>query len=235
MPASESLPTVLVPGLACSARLYPDQAPALWPFGPVTIADHTRDDSMAAIARRILQAAPPRFALVGLSMGGYISFEILRQAPDRVAKLALLDTTARPDAPEQSDRRRNQIVLAQTGRLRDVVDQLFPLFVHPDRHNDQALKELVWTMAQETGAEAFIRQQTALIGRPDSRPGLGAIACPTLVLVGDADALTPPDRAREMADAISGARLVEVPGCGHLSTVERPEAVTAALVEWARS
>src|SRR5580658_8829715 len=110
--SSERLPVVLVPGLACSARLYGDQIPALWPFGPVTVADHTRDESIAAIARSILAAAPPRFALGGLSMGGYIAFEIMRQAPERVAKLALLDTGSRGDTPEQTERR--QLVIALT-------------------------------------------------------------------------------------------------------------------------
>ena len=95
----DPLPIVLIPGLTCSARLYADQIPTLWRFGPVTVADHTRDDNMAAIARRILAAAPPRFALAGLSMGGYIAFEIMRQAPQRVAKLALLDTGARAETP----------------------------------------------------------------------------------------------------------------------------------------
>ena len=99
MPAAarDNLPIVLVPGLNCSARLYAQQIPALWRFGPVTVADHTRDESVAAIARRILAAAPPRFALAGLSMGGYLAFEIMRQAPQRVAKLALLDTGARSE------------------------------------------------------------------------------------------------------------------------------------------
>ena len=228
----DPLPTVLIPGLTNTASLYAHQIPALWRYGPVTIADHTRDDSMAAIARRILATAPTRFALAGLSMGGYISFEIMRQAPERVARLALLDTQARPDTPEQSERRKAQIALAESGRLSEVVDQLFPLFVHPSRRDDAALKELVLAMAGATGAEAFARQQTAIMNRPDSRSDLRAIACPTLVLVGDADALTPPDRAEEMASAIPGARLVVVADSGHISTLEQPEAVTAALIEW---
>src|ERR1700728_819240 len=112
-PASDPLPVVLIPGLTCTARLYAEQVPALWQFGPVTIADHRRDDSMAAIARRILAAAPPRFALAGLSMGGYIAFEIMRQAPERVAKLALLDTGARPEVPERTAQRKPLIALAK--------------------------------------------------------------------------------------------------------------------------
>src|SRR6187402_3054757 len=104
----EPLPTVLIPGLLCTPRLYAEQIPALWRFGPVTITNHTQDDSMAGIARRILAQAPPRFALIGLSMGGYVAFELQRQAPERVAKLALLATTARPDTPEQTEQRKRQ-------------------------------------------------------------------------------------------------------------------------------
>jgi pimeloyl-ACP methyl ester carboxylesterase len=228
----DPLPTVLIPGLTCSARLYAEQIPALWRFGPVTVADHTRDDSMAAIARRILAAAPPRFALAGLSMGGYIAFEIMRQSPDRVAKLALLDTGARAEAPEQTERRKVVIALAKSGRYAEVPDIAFPLYVHRNRHHDTALKETVRMMAAETGVEAFLRQQQAIISRPDSQPGLGAIKCPTLVLVGDGDEATPPELAREIAGAIGGARLVVVAECGHLSSLEQPDKVTAALAEW---
>lgn len=227
-----SLPIVLIPGLTCSARLYADQIPALWRFGPVTIADHTRDDSLAAIARRILAASPPLFALAGLSMGGYIAFEIMRQAPERVAKLALLDTGARAETPEQTERRKVVIALAKSGRYAEVPDLAFPIYVHRNRHNDAGLKQTVRLMAAETGVEAFLRQQQAIIGRPNSRPGLGAIQCPTLVLVGDGDEATPPELAREIASAIGGARLVEIADCGHLSTLERPEKVTAALIDW---
>lgn len=229
---TEALPTVLVPGLNCSARLYAEQILALWRFGPVTVADHTRDDTLAAIARRLLAAAPPRFALVGLSMGGYISFEIMRQAPERVAKLALLNTGARAETPEQTKVRLPRIELAKRCRMAEVADVRFPVLVHSSRHGDEALRRLVRTMGEETGAEAFLRQQTAVMARPDSRPGLAAIACPTLVLVGDGDALTPPALAREIAAGIRGSRLVVIPECGHLSTIERPEAVTSALVEW---
>ncbi|HXQ83134.1 MAG TPA: alpha/beta fold hydrolase [Xanthobacteraceae bacterium] len=232
---SENLPIVLVPGLNCSARLYAEQIPALWWFGPVTVADHTRDDSMTAIAARILAAAPPRFALVGLSMGGYIAMEMTRQAPQRVAKLALLDTGPRPETPEQTARRRPRIELAKAGHMTEVADVQFPLLVHPSRHGDQALRNLTRYMAEETGSAAFLRQQRATISRPDSRPGLSAIAFPTLVLVGDSDQVAPPALSEEMAAAIPGARLVVIPDCGHLSTLERPQAVTQALVEWMAS
>jgi pimeloyl-ACP methyl ester carboxylesterase len=232
---NEPLPVVLIPGLLCSARLYAAQIPALWPCGPVTIADHTRDESMTAIARRILAASPPRFALAALSMGGYISFEILRQAPARVAKLALLDTTARADTPEAIAARRAQIAQVAAGGLAEVAAAQFMRLVHPLRREDANLREINRLMAREVGAEGFVRQQTAIVGRVDSRPMLKDIRCPTLVLVGEADTLTPPDRAAEMAHGIRGAQLVEVPQCGHLSTLERPDAVTHALLEWLQS
>ncbi len=229
---AQPLPLLLVPGLLCSARLYAPQTTALWPYGPVTVADHRRDDDIKAVAARILETAPPRFALVGLSYGGYIAFEIMRQAAGRVEKLALLDTQARKDTPEQTAARYAFITMAEEGRLKDVVDTLYPRFVHKDRRGEKALRDIVDAMAAETGPEAFARQEKAIISRPDSRPHLAAIECPTLVLVGDADELTPPDLAQEMTDGIAGAKLVIVPDCGHLATVERPEAVNAALIEW---
>jgi pimeloyl-ACP methyl ester carboxylesterase len=231
----EPLPIVLVPGLSCSARLYAEQLPQLWCEGPVTIADHTRADSMAELAHNILAAAPPRFALAGLSMGGYISFEIMRQAPERVVKLALLDTMAAPDSPVASERRRAQMALAREGRLREVIDSQIPRYVHPERVGDSALRAIIHAMAEEVGEEGFHRQQVANMNRMDSGPTLARIRCPTLVLVGDSDQLTPPERAEEMAAEIERAKLVKVPGCGHLSTLERPREVTEALLQWLRT
>jgi pimeloyl-ACP methyl ester carboxylesterase len=232
---SEPLPVVLVPGLLSSARLYGPQIPYLWREGAVTIADHTRDESMGAIAQRILAAAPPRFALVGLSMGGYISFEILRQAPDRVARLALLDTSARPDTAEASAGRRAQMELASAGRLSEVADAQFARRVAPERRADGTLRDLNRLMTEEVGPQAFVRQQRAIMGRADSRATLALIRCPTLVLVGEADELAPAPLAAEIAGGISGARLVRVPGCGHLSTLEKPDQVTPALLQWLRA
>ena len=232
---SDALPVVLIPGLLCTPRLYSEQLPALWSLGPVMVADHTRDDSMNAIARRVLAYAPPRFALIGLSMGGYIAFEVLRQAPERIAKLVLLDTTARPDLPEQTEQRQRQIEMARSGRFSGISVLLFPRFVAPSRHGDQVLREIVRTMASSVGAEAFVRQQTAIMNRIDSRPGLSAVRCPTLVVVGEQDALTPPDRAAEIVAVIPNALEVVVPDCGHLSTLEQPKAVTQALLEFLRA
>ncbi len=187
---------------------------------------------MAAIARRVLDAAPPRFALAGLSMGGYLAFEIMRQSPERVVKLALLDTGARADTTEQTERRHVLMAKAKAGSLAEIADLAYPLYVHRDRHNDAALKSIVMKMVEETGLDAYLRQQQAIIGRPDSRAGLPAISCKTLMLVGEGDEATPPELAREIAGAIPGARLVLIPGSGHLSTLEKPDAVNKALVEW---
>ena len=229
---ADTVPILLVPGLNCSPRLYAEQVPALGRFGPVTIADHTRDDSIPAIARRILDHAPPRFVLAGLSMGGYVAFEIMRQASDRVLRLALLDTSARPDTPAQTQLRHQRIAKSKAGGFFEMVEENFPALVHPSRHGDAALRAVNRAMAGEIGAEVYIRQQNAIMNRADSRPTLAEIRCPTLVLVGDSDALTPPPLSQDMAKGIAAARLVTIPECGHISTLERPEAVTAALVEW---
>jgi pimeloyl-ACP methyl ester carboxylesterase len=206
--------------------------PALWQCGPVTVANHIRDDNMGAIARRILAEAPPRFALAGHSMGGYIAFEIMRQAPERVARLALINTQARPDTAEATERRRGMMARAQAGGYRDMLDELFPGFVHPSRHEDASLRQLVYDMAEDVGVEGFIRQQTAVIGRVDSRPTLAWIKCPTLVLSGDQDNTIPNSLSMEIASNIPDAKLVILPHCGHMSQAEQPQATAAALVEW---
>jgi pimeloyl-ACP methyl ester carboxylesterase len=228
------MPILLVPGLVSSPRIYAPVVPALWRFGPVTVANHIRDDNMGAIARRILAEAPPRFALAGHSMGGYIAFEIMRQAPERVAKLALINTQARPDTPEATARRRGMMARALAGEYRAVLDELFPGFVHPSRRQDAALRQLVYDMGEDVGAEAFVRQQQAMISRPDSRPVLAWIRCPTLVLTGDEDNTIPNSLSVEMADGIHGAILVALPNCGHLPQAEQPQATADALVEWLR-
>ncbi len=229
---SDSTPILLVPGLNCSPRLYAAQIPALWRLGPVMVADHRRGETMAEIARQILAAAPSRFRLAGLSMGGYIALEIMRQAPERVAKLALLDTSARPEAPEQTERRNKLIALAEQGRMREIMDVLWLVMVDPSRLKESALRAEMDLMAEETGTEAFIRQQRAIIGRADTRPTLATIKCPALMIVGASDQLTPPAHAEEIAKEIPGAKLVKLAGCGHMSPMERPDEVTKLLVDF---
>ncbi|MEO8849060.1 MAG: alpha/beta fold hydrolase [Casimicrobiaceae bacterium] len=225
-------PTLLIPGLASTPQFYAAQIPALWHFGPVMLAQHTGADDIAAIARDMLASAPPSFALAGHSMGGYIAFEIVRQAPRRITRLAMIGTSALADTAEQTARRRQQMAIAAKGRYDEIVDQQFPLFVHASRQHDVQLRATMHRMANDCGAEVFVRQQAAIIGRADSRPTLVSIACPTCVVVGDSDQLTPPARAQEIAIGIAGATLVTIRDCGHMSAIERPDEVTAALCAW---
>jgi pimeloyl-ACP methyl ester carboxylesterase len=229
---ADNLPLLLVPGLTCTAALYAPQVEALWRLGPIMVADHRHEADIGATAARILRNAPPRFALGGLSFGGYIAFEMMRQAPARIERLALLDTSARSDTPEQTATRKTQIAMAQSGRYGEIADFSIARYLHRDRQSDPAMTGIVRRMIEETGPEAFVRQLQAIMSRPDSRPLLASIRCPTLVLVGDGDLATPPELNKEIADGIPGARYVVIPDCGHLSTIERPEAVNAALAEW---
>jgi pimeloyl-ACP methyl ester carboxylesterase len=223
---------VLVPGLLCTRALWEPQMAGLADIAECTVADHTRHDTMEGIARSILEKAPPTFALAGLSMGGYISYEIIRQAPHRVTRLALLDTGVRADAPERRPRRLELMALAEREGAGAAQEALMAVLIHKDRLSDKPLVDTVRQMAVDTGVEAFKRQQVAIMGRPDNRPLLASIRCPTLVLVGREDALTPPEMAQEIAAGIAGARLEIVPDCGHLSTMERPEAVNRAMRAW---
>jgi pimeloyl-ACP methyl ester carboxylesterase len=226
------IPMVLIPGLLCSAEVFAPQVAALWRYGPITVASTLEGKTMAEMAAAILATAPPRFALAGISMGGHISFEIVRQAPERVIKLALLDTSARADTPEQVAQRRTLVAQARMGDFRSLVEQFMGALFHPTHQNNAALREVILRMSLTVGIDGFARQQEAIIARIDSRPSLPAISVPTLVLVGDSDLLTPPDRAEEMAAAIRGARLAVVAECGHGSTLEQPDAVNQALTEW---
>ncbi|MDQ2105552.1 alpha/beta fold hydrolase [Azospirillum isscasi] len=229
---SDRFPLILLPGMPLDAALWEHQTRHLADVADPAVGDLTAHDSMAALAAAVLAQAPPRFALAGLSMGGYVAFEILRQAPERVAKLALLDTSARPDTPEQTANRQDAVRLVGQGRLRQVVAAGMPRLVHPDRTAEPALVESVQAQARRVGPDGYVRQQTAIMNRPDSRPGLGAIACPALVLCGRQDAITPPAVHEEIAAGIPGARLVLIEDCGHLSAMEQPQAVTALLREW---
>lgn len=228
-----SKPTlILLPGMPLDAAMWAHQSEHLGEVAEVRVGDLTAHDSMEGLARAVLAAAPQRFALAGLSMGGYVALEVMRQAPERVAKLALLDTSARADTAEQTANRRQAIELAGQGKYRQVVAANLPRLLHPDRANDRALVDSVYAQAERIGAEAYARQQTANMGRPDSRPGLGAIRCPTLLLCGRQDAITPPELHAEIAEGIPGARCVPIEDCGHLSAMERPQAVTALLRSW---
>ena len=230
MPGRANL--LLLPGLLCDSRLWAAQIDALSDIANITVADLTRDETMEAMARRALDNAPDLFALAGLSMGGYAALEIMRQAPRRVERLALLDTGARADTPEQTARRRDLIALADRGQFKAVSPRLLPLFVHPARLDDERLVAAIQAMAGSVGKDAFLRQQKAIMDRRDSRPGLPDIRCDTVVICGRQDVLTPLELSEEIAALVPSSRLIVLEKCGHLSTMERPDEVTRALRDW---
>ena len=230
-----SLPISFLPGLLCDRALWQGVIPSLESLpqiSEVRVADLTRDDSMAAMAERVLAESPPQFILGALSMGGYVAFELMRRAPERVQALMLLDTQPLPESEASREKRIATIALAQSGKFRGVTRHLLPSLVHESRIDDPTVAPVVLGMAERVGVEAFIRQQTAILGRQDSRPGLARIRCPTLVMVGAQDQITPLAVARDMAASIENSRLVVVADCGHLPPIERPEFVAEQMVRW---
>lgn len=225
-------PLILCPGLLNDAALWRHQSEMLADRVEAQVADLTVADSIADLATAVLETAPPRFALAGLSMGGYVAFEILRRAPERVERLALLNTSARPDTPESAARRHEMIDIVRRDGFAKLPYLVMSSQLHPDSLCNPVLTASITAMAERVGPDGFIRQQTAIMGRADSRPGLAAIACPTVVICGRQDKLTGPDIMGEIAEGIPGAKFVAIDGAGHLTPMERPEAVSAVLEYW---
>jgi pimeloyl-ACP methyl ester carboxylesterase len=224
---------VFVPGLLCTADLWREQITAFENDYSIMVADHTSDDRMPAIAARLLAEAPPTFALAGLSMGGYIALEVMRQAPERVTHLAIMDARAINDTSEERQKREDFIKLVERGKtFKGVTEALLPILIHPSRLGDEDLTNRIYKMADDIGKEAFIRQETALLEREELTGILKDIQCPTLVLAGAQDALISPRIQREMAIEIPTAVYTEVTESGHLPTMERPERTIEIMRTW---
>ena len=223
---------LFLPGLLEDAEVFRPLIDGLAPQVSSSVADLTRSNTIAAMARDALAQAPAgKFSLAGHSMGGYVALEVMRQAPDRVERLALVCTHARPDSPESTENRRRLIALAERD-FPAVIATLMQKLVTPDHLKDAELTGTISEMALGVGKEGFRRQQEAIIGRRDSRPHLKGIACPTLVLAGRDDQLMPVELLQELADGIKGARLTIVEDCGHVATLEQPARVQDAFLEW---
>jgi len=224
---------LLLPGLACDAELFRHQRPALERTHRVHVGDaHEHHDTLPAMAAALLAEQPGSLVLVGASMGGMLALEIARQAPQRVRGIALLGSTARADTPELVKLRQQACELFAAGRMDEVLRANVLFAFHPVNAANRGLVGDYLAMIRRAGAAQLIRQNRAVLQREDLRPHLAAIACPALVVVGEADGLTTPEQSREMAALLPNARLEIVPGAGHMLTMEQPARVTALLLDW---
>ena len=225
-------PILFLPGMMCDARLFQPQINALSLDMSVMVAPITRGERIEEIASDVLSAAPAKFALAGLSMGGIVAMEVLRRAPDRVTRVALMDTNPLAETPQYAAAREPHIIAAQTGRLTDVMrDEMKPNYLAPGPHRAEVLRQ-VMEMAQDLGPEVFVRQSRALQRRRDQQSTLRKIKMPALVLCGEHDALCPVKRHTFMAELIPYARLEVIADAGHLPTLEQPEQVIASIRRW---
>ncbi len=223
---------LLAPGLLCTRALWSHQIEHLSDVAEIYLVDTTKDSSLPEMAKRALSEAPNQFAFVGLSMGGYLAFEIMRQAPERLTRLALLDTTAEADSEEKIMFRKKMIQLARGGKFVEAVQYHIPLFLHPDKIEQKSWQDRILKMAEVIGPFVYEQQLTAIMNRPDSRGTLATIPVPTTIICGRQDALTPVSTHEEMANSIPGSELHIVEDCGHLSSLEQSSAVTNLLRNW---
>ena len=223
---------VLIPGLGGDRVMWRAQLEALREWNPVVTDAHMRHASIPGMARALLEEFHGPLVLCGASMGGMLAMEAARQSPGRVAGLALLGTTARPESAEMREVRENAIRLFLQGRLEEVIEPNVHFAFHPDHAKDEAIAAAYLDFVLRAGPEQLVRQNRAVIARPDARAHLGALRCPVLVMHGDCDQLVPPDNAREIAALVPHAQLVVIERCGHMLTMEQPARVNAALANW---
>jgi pimeloyl-ACP methyl ester carboxylesterase len=223
---------LLAPGLLCTKALWSHQIERLSDVADIYLVDTTKDNSLSAMANRALSEAPDQFAFAGLSMGGYLAFEIMRQAPERLTRLALLDTTANADSAEQTIFRKKMIQLARAGKFVEAVRHHIPLFLHPDKSTQKSWQDSILKMAETIGPLVYEQQLTAIMNRRDSQGILSTFKVPTTLICGRQDSLTPVKIHEDMASSIPKSTLHIVEECGHLSTLEQPSVVTELLRNW---
>lgn len=228
---------ILVPGLMCDARVWAHQRQALADLAEVHIADNDSSDSLPGMAEAIIASPLERFAIAGHSMGGRVALEVIRRVPERVTALALLDTGYQPLAPGEAGERERAgrlalLDLARREGMRAMGRQWLTGMVHPDRLQDTALVETIVSMIASKSPQLYERQIRALLARPDASALLPRIKAPTLLLCGREDSWSPPQRHEDMAALITGSTLEIIPECGHMCTLEQPEAVSRALRQW---
>lgn len=230
-------PLVLLPGLLCDQAVWQGQIDTLSDVAACTCMDWGRLDSILAMAERVLRLAPQEFSLAGHSMGGRVAFQVARLAPQRVKRLALFNTgaDAKPagEAGANEERKRRELLeISRTQGMRAFAMAWLPPMMKPGRMADKALVDSIVAMLERKTPEVYEMQMLALLGRPDARPVLPAIKCPTLLLTGREDSWSPPARHQEMAAAIPNSRVVIVPDSGHMAPMEQPAAVAQAMREW---
>ncbi|WP_397541401.1 alpha/beta fold hydrolase [Roseovarius salis] len=225
-------PLVFLPGMMCDARVFAAQVMAFSPRLAVTVAPVTGGDRVEEIASRLLDVLPRRFSLVGLSMGGIVAMELLRRAPDRITRLALMDTNALAETPQSAADYEPVIIKLRAGRIDEAAQALVPTSTLAPGPGRMAVMADIAAMARAIGAEAIIRQVRAVQRRRDYQAVLRRCRLPALVLCGTHDSLTPPKRHELMAGLLPNSTLHVVDGAGHLPVMEQPEAVNAALAAW---
>lgn len=222
---------VMIPGLGSDGAVWRPTIAALGSAAACTVGDTLSDPTLPKMAHRILAQAPGRFALAGVSMGGMVAMEILKAAPDRVTRLALVDTNARPDTlAQKAYRKATNLAVGASGHFRMLAERSLPSLLHPDAPQD--VRDEMIEMSVRVGADAYVRQNRAVAARQDLRPVLGGITVPTAVIVGEEDRLTPLAMSQEIHALMPGSTLHVIPGCGHLPPMEAPGVMAALLVDW---
>jgi len=223
---------VLIHGLFDDPAMWEPQVRHLSRYAKVVVPEILEQETVEQAAHDVLASVEGPMAVVGFSMGGYVLWEMLRQAPERISRICLLDTGARADLPEKAEERHRVMAIAESGKYEAFVRDIVPNALHTSRANDTALIETLVDMALRIGPEAFCRQQRIIMNRPDSRGDMAGVGCPALIICGCEDVVTPLELSQEMAAGIPGARLVVIEECNHYASMERPWTVSALLQQW---